>query len=280
MALLLAGPRRLKDWSSAMGWCRFVLLAPGLVLAGCPTDVGGVDAPDPLDASVLAGGGGDGGRLDGSVRDVGAGLDAAEPDGGGADVGALDGGAVEAGATDASALDAGAPDAGAPDVGAPDAPPPIACRNARDCPDRLWFCQRPAGSCTGTGVCAVRPVTCPADPDPICGCDRVSYANACIAAAAGVNVDVAGACDGTIACPLTAATGCCFDDLGCGAGERCVNAVCSAGGEGTCVPILGGGSCWEDGDCPARRACLDARICPCGSTCADPDVPGRCRAPL
>ena len=40
-----------------MGWCRFVLLAPSLVLAGCPTDVGGVDAPDPLDASVLDGGG-------------------------------------------------------------------------------------------------------------------------------------------------------------------------------------------------------------------------------
>jgi Kazal-type serine protease inhibitor domain len=263
-----------------MRWFHSVLLAPSLVLAGCPADGRGVDAPASLDASGLDGGGDDGGRPDGFVRDVGAGVDATEPDAGEADVGALDVGAVEAGTADAGPTDAGIPDAGIPDAGAPDAPPPIACRNDRDCPDRLWFCQRTTGSCTGMGVCAVRPSTCSADPDPVCGCDRVSYANACLAAAAGVNVDVTGACDGTVACPLTAATGCCFDDLGCAGGERCVNAVCSVGGEGTCVRILGGSSCWEDGDCPERRACLEARICPCGATCAEADVPGRCRAPI
>ena len=38
------------------------------------------------------------------------------------------------------------------------------------------------------------PQTCPYHWDPVCGCDGVTYANACAARAEGINVAQAGGC--------------------------------------------------------------------------------------
>jgi Kazal-type serine protease inhibitor-like protein len=63
--------------------------------------------------------------------------------------------------------------------------------------DESQFCKRDAGECTAgaEGVCAPIPVTCPALLDPVCGCDGVTYSNACYADVAEIPVQHPGACE-------------------------------------------------------------------------------------
>jgi hypothetical protein len=59
------------------------------------------------------------------------------------------------------------------------------------------FCQLPAGQCNvadAMGVCVTTGGYCTMNYDPVCGCDRHTYGNACSAAMSGVNVDYTGAC--------------------------------------------------------------------------------------
>ncbi len=49
------------------------------------------------------------------------------------------------------------------------------------------YCAKEHGDCDGFGTCEVTPDVCPPVYDPVCGCDSMSYANACVAATAGVN---------------------------------------------------------------------------------------------
>jgi hypothetical protein len=60
------------------------------------------------------------------------------------------------------------------------------------------FCDYPddaiCGFADASGLCVQRPEICPQDCPGVCGCNGVAYCNACIANAAGVDVDPNGQC--------------------------------------------------------------------------------------
>jgi Kazal-type serine protease inhibitor domain len=61
------------------------------------------------------------------------------------------------------------------------------------------ICLLPTGACLGvnpTGTCKTPPNDdCPKVASPVCGCDGVTYTNACLAAKAGINVATSTACN-------------------------------------------------------------------------------------
>lgn len=74
------------------------------------------------------------------------------------------------------------------------------CSSDGDC-KKGAFCQTAPGVCgEGLGSCETRPEACILIYDPVCGCDGVTYGNACQAASAGVNVASEGACESGSTC--------------------------------------------------------------------------------
>jgi hypothetical protein len=67
------------------------------------------------------------------------------------------------------------------------------CEGNDDC-NKGSYCEKPMGDCEGEGVCAEIETACTGVIDPVCGCDGETYANACLAGAAGVNVAYEGEC--------------------------------------------------------------------------------------
>ncbi len=74
--------------------------------------------------------------------------------------------------------------------------PPEACTADADCSAGQHCDFAPATSCGdyGAGVCEPNKLACPEQDAAVCGCDGMTYANACEASAAGVSVAAEGEC--------------------------------------------------------------------------------------
>jgi hypothetical protein len=116
------------------------------------------------------------------------------------------------------------------------------------------FCKRDEGFCSNAaeGTCAAFPASCPTTAAPVCGCDSVTYDNACLADKAGAAILHSGAC----ACPSSEVT--CGGTAGvtCETGQFCKrpDGACTADAEGVCTP--------SPADCPSGVAL----VCGCDGT--------------
>lgn len=107
--------------------------------------------------------------------------------------------------------------------------PPVECESNDQCIAEE-FCARREGVCDDQlGLCILRPDACPANVDPVCGCDDVTYSNACEAAAAGVSVASQGECR---VLPVE-----CSDNAECTDDEFCKTRLGQCGGTGVCRPL-------------------------------------------
>lgn len=84
------------------------------------------------------------------------------------------------------------------------------------------YCKLPDGTCGDPDVlggCEAVPSACPDNVDPVCGCDGVTYFNACEAAAASMSIDHAGPCGQCLpaGAQCNSASDCCSQQCGQGA---------------------------------------------------------------
>lgn len=116
-------------------------------------------------------------------------------------------------------------------------PEPQACGGLRDpgCPDGQ-YCDYPVeaicGAADGTGTCRTPSEACDAIYQPVCGCDDVTYGNACEASAKGKSVAYDGECKGAVCGGLRGAQ--CSDSQFC---SFAPDAICGfADATGSCEP--------------------------------------------
>jgi hypothetical protein len=167
------------------------------------------------------------------------------------------GGATAGG--DAGGMPSAAGTAGA--GGFPDKP----CASRADCPPN-WLCEKescdaPMGECRPPP-----PVFCPNEPDPVCGCNGVTYWNDCIRRQFGIQREAVGECSVT-ACACEVAADCDAPFASCAhlvqGGE-----TCHSSGTGACWvlppqcrPIQGEYPIWQECHPP------EAPPPPCFDTC-------------
>ena len=124
------------------------------------------------------------------------------------------------------------------------------------------FCDRGGRDrpgCMDVGVCVAVPEVCQADARPVCGCDGELYANACVAAMAGVGHGGSYGCDpptGKFRCGLDFCdqqTEYCKHTIGHGEPEswKCVALDCPADTTG-CACITAPSPCGDPGWYPGQ----------------------------
>lgn len=99
---------------------------------------------------------------------------------------------------------------------------PIGCGGTAAC-GQEEFCKFPVGTCSNAGprgFCQARPELCPMVLMPVCGCDDVTYTNACEATRAGMNIKYERAC-GPFFCGGP-------DAIACGQNQYCAAADCES----------------------------------------------------
>ncbi|UCE13464.1 MAG: hypothetical protein JSV04_14935 [Candidatus Heimdallarchaeota archaeon] len=96
------------------------------------------------------------------------------------------------------------------------------CTTNSDC-SSTEYCAKESGDCDGTGICEPKPTVCPDVWEPVCGCDRKTYGNACEAALTGMNVAYTGECDLT-----------CSTNTDCNSDEYCAKEPGDCDGNGVC----------------------------------------------
>lgn len=165
---------------------------------------------------------------------------------------------------------------------------PRRCESTADCgPNR--YCEFSAGECGGRGKCQPEPEVCTRIYKPVCGCNGVTYGNACEAAAAGVSVSAEGACPsvfcGGIANLPCPGSGQCVDDpsddcdpqnggADCGGVCQCIeNALCVQGSHFDSSPKVC--ACVPD---EVTNPCA-AILCPTGTECVVEGDTASCEPP-
>lgn len=119
--------------------------------------------------------------------------------------------------------------------------PPVCGGIARlQCPE-THFCDYAEGDCKiveSTGTCLPRPEMCTMDYTPVCGCDGITYGNACAAHSRGVDVASLGECPAEGSGGLAAGASCTQSGPSCGAGLTCdlsADTTCDPAATGTCI---------------------------------------------
>lgn len=221
-----------------------------LAWALCVFGLAGCDGDDTSPStSTTAGAAGSTVSAGGAGASGGAGGAGTSAGGSGASAGAGGQGAAGAGGGSGGAATGGAGGTGGSASSTTGAGMNTPCTWGDDC-GAGYYCFAPgcaAGECIQKPV----PVGQSPDPDPVCGCDGITYWNADVAASQGMSVDSAGPCAMQIPCGPGSP---CPGTLKC---NRKVDseAACSAQADGEClsVPI----SCPLDG--PLGRACTNGQ---------------------